>query len=274
MRLTSKEQLAIRDKYGAWAVVTGATSGIGLAIARELAGAGLNLVVNSRSTNRLQLLAAELVNDYAIEVKVVQGDLSEEKGVEALIDASAGLPVGLLVASAGFGTSGLLVESDLGLEVNLLKVNVEAVLQLTYCFGQKFAQQQRGGIILLSSMVAFQGVPFSANYSATKAYVQTLAEGLYHELKPYGVAVLAAAPGPVNTKFAERADLELAFSASPGKVAVPILRALGKRATVLPGSLTKLLVYALRSAPRFARVRIMGKIMSRMTAHQKEDGIA
>jgi short-subunit dehydrogenase len=137
------------------------------------------------------------------------------------------------------------------------------LLALTHHFGREFAEQKRGGIILMSSMLAFQGTPYAANYAATKAYVQTPAEGIAIELKPQGVDVLAAAPGPVESGFSERANVKMA------QVGVPILKALGRSTTVLPGLLTKILVYSLRTVPRWAKVRIMEKVMGGMTAHQR-----
>ena len=124
-------------------------------------------------------------------------DVSETEGINKIIQSTQGLNVGLLIVSAGYGTSGNFIDGSLHSEINMLKVNCEALLSLTHYYSQQFAQQKRGGIILMSSMVAFQGTPFASNYAATKAYVQTLAEGLHVELKPHGVDVLAAAPGPV-----------------------------------------------------------------------------
>ena len=121
----------------------------------------------------------------------------------------------------------------------------------------------------MSSMVAFQGVPYSANYAATKAYVQSLAEALAVELKPYNVDVLAAAPGPVSSGFEQRANMKMSMSLKPSQIGVPILKALGRKTTVLPGLLTKVLVYSLRTLPRWGKVKIMQKVMGSMTKHQR-----
>ena len=190
--------------------------------------------------------------------------------MDALIHETQGLNIGLLIASAGYGTSGHFIDGSLQTEVNMLRINCEALLSLTHYYSQQFVQQKRGGIILMSSMVAFQGTPYSANYAATKAYVQTLAEALAVELKPHGVDVLAAAPGPVKTGFSQRANLKMSMSMTPEQVGVPILRALGRKTTVLPGALTKLLVYSLRTVPRWAKVKIMAKVMGGMTEHQRK----
>lgn len=118
----------------------------------------------------------------------------------------------------------------------------------------------------MSSVVAFQGTPMSANYAATKAYVQSLAEALRHELRPSGVDVVASAPGPVASGFAARARLRMAHAATPEVVARATLAALGRRATVRPGGLSKLLGWSLATAPRALRVVIMGRIMGGMAA--------
>ena len=270
MVLKTSEKNRLRQQYGPWAVVTGASSGIGLELARQLASAGLHLVLNARQIERLAPVAQQLQDSYGIEVRIVAANVSELTGVQQLIDSTSDLNVGLLVQSAGFGTSGLFLQSSLKEEINMLRVNGEAVLSLTHHYGRRFVAQHRGGIILLSSMVAFQGVPYAANYAATKAYVQSLAEALALELKPEGVDVLAAAPGPVRSGFEQRANMAMNMALTPEQVGVPILRALGRQTTVLPGWLTKVLVYALRTVPRWGKVRIMQQVMGGMTQHQRE----
>jgi short-subunit dehydrogenase len=120
-------------------------------------------------------------------------------------------------------------------------------------------------MVLISSILGIQGTPYSAHYGATKAYVQALAEGLSVELSPLGVDVLAAAPGPTNSGFASRAGMRMGMSLNPTDVARSTLAALGRRSTVLPGFLSKLIIYALAPLPRRARVRIMGRVMRGMT---------
>jgi uncharacterized protein len=270
MKLSNKEKARLKTKYGEWAVVTGASSGIGLELATQLASAGFNLVLIARHLEKLQEVENRLKANTTIEIKIVNVDVSETEGIDQIIEATKGLKVGLLIASAGYGTSGNFIDSSLHSEINMLRVNCEALLSLTHYFGQQFAILNRGGIILMSSMVAFQGTPYSANYAATKAYVQTLAEGIAVELKSKGIDILAAAPGPVESGFSKRANMKMSMSLKPSQVGVPILKALGRKTTVLPGFLTKLLVYSLRTVPRWGKVKIMEKVMGGMTEHQRK----
>ena len=270
MKLSNSEITRLKSKYGEWAIITGASSGIGLELATQLSIAGFNLVIHSRHLDKLQAVEKQLKAISNIQIKIVASDVSETAGIDEIIQATQGLNIGLLVVSAGYGTSGNFIDGSLHSEINMLRVNCEALLSLTHYYSQQFAQQKRGGIILMSSMVAFQGTPYAANYAATKAYVQTLAEALAVELKPKGVDVLAAAPGPVESGFSQRANMKMSMSLTPQQVGVPILKALGCKTTVLPGLLTKILVFSLRTVPRWGKVKIMSMVMGGMTEHQRK----
>jgi len=255
-------------KFGPWAVVTGASSGIGLALAEKLASSGIHLILAARSKNTLESVAESLIALHGVNVISVACDLATSMGVLTLIAACEKREVGLLVASAGFGTSGRFHEARFSDEQRMLDVNCGAVLSLTHHFSGKFVYQGRGGIILLGSIVGFQGTPMAAHYAATKAYVQTLGEGIAEELRPYGVDVLIAAPGPVHTGFAKVANMQMGNALRPEDLALPILHALGKNVTVRPGLLSKFLSFALRTLPRWGRIRIMTMVMGGMTRHQ------
>lgn len=255
----------LRTQYGPWAIVTGASSGIGREIAGKLAEAGLNLVLVARSQGVLEDMATDFTVRYGIEANVLAVDLAQVAAIAAVETNTADLDVGLLVAAAGFGTSGVFLESSCEQELAMLDVNCRALMLLSRHFGQRFAKRGRGGMILMSSIVGFQGMPHAAHYAATKAYVQTLAEALHVELAPLGVDVLASAPGPTNSGFAARAGMRMGAALSPRDVAQSTLDALGRRSTVLPGMLSKLLTYAIVPLPRLARVRIMGRVMHSMT---------
>ncbi len=202
-----------------------------------------------------------------MQCRVWAADLSDLEAVHRLAEATNDLDVGLLVAAAGFGTSGPLLDSALGVETEMVDLNCTAVLALAWHLGRRMVQRGRGGVVFLSSLLAFHGTAHAANYAATKAYVQTLAEGLSVEWAPLGVDVIACAPGPVRTGFAARANLRMAQALSPDVVARVTLQALGRRTTVRPGWLSKLLGWSLAMLPRWGQVKVMTQVMKGMTAH-------
>ena len=265
VRIRRQERLGIA--YGPWAIVTGASDGIGREMARRLAEAGLNLILVARRRTALAHLGAELMARHHIATRILAVDLAQDGAVDDIQVATGDLDVGLLIAAAGFGTSGRFLNSQLDQEMEMLQVNCGAVLQLSLGCGRRLAERGHGGIVLMSSIVAFQGVPFSANYAATKAYVQSLAEALHLELAPLGVDVLACAPGPVRSGFASRAGMRMGAALTPVTVAQTTLDALGRQGTVVPGTLSKALTYSLAPLPRAARARIMGRVMRGMTRH-------
>ncbi len=246
-----------------WALVTGASDGIGRAFALALGAQGYHCLLVARNETRLQDVARQI---GSARCRVLAADLSNPGAVNDIIAASAGLAIDRLVAAAGYGTSGPFVDADGASELAMIDVNCRAVAALVHAIGGQMKARRRGGIILFSSLVAFQGVPRSANYAATKAYIQTLAEGLRPELKPFGVDVLSVAPGPIASGFAARAGLTLAMSQTPDIVARQSLTALGRTGTVRPGWLAKLLIGSLSILPRRGRTLIMTQIMAGMTA--------
>lgn len=253
--------------YGPWAFVTGASDGIGKSFAIELAKYGLHVVLVARRQPELEQLAAALRTAYGVQCRVVPADLSSSAGIAQAIAGAKDLDVGLVVCAAGFGTAGSFLRGNLANEMDMIQVNCSAQTSIVWAMGNRLVERGRGGIILLSSIVAYQGVPRSAHYAATKAYVQTLAEGLRIEWKPHGVDVLSVASGPVRSGFSARSGLKMGNAASPSVVAAQSLCALGKKGTVRPGWLSKLLGYSLAMTPRFMRVHIMALVMGGMTKH-------
>lgn len=261
----------IVNKYGSWAVVTGASSGIGKAFACELASLGFNLLLVARRHPELLALSRELEHQFVVKTDVLTLDLSNSDATESLIGACESLDVGLFIAAAGFGTSGQFIDANLTDELSMIDVNCRAVMEQTHYFSKKFAANRKGGIVLLSSIVAFQGVPLSSGYAASKAYIQTLAEALHYELKPFSVDVLAVAPGPIESGFSERANLFPTKTDRPEVVARQSVAALGRKVTLRPGFLAKLLSVLL-NVPRMFRIKIMQQVMFDMTHPKRRRG--
>jgi short-subunit dehydrogenase len=259
-------QNALARRYGPWAVVTGASEGIGRSFATVVAKSGLNVVLVARREAALRDLADQLCQSHGVEAKVIAADLSLPEESARIERETSDLDVGLLVAAAGFGVSGPFIENDIHVELNMIDVNCRALAQMTHAFARRFVARKSGGVVLMSSLVAFQGVPRAANYAATKAYVQTLAEGLHDELAPLGVDVLASAPGPVKSGFGKRAGMRIGSGQTPDEVADASLKALGRRTTVRPGFLAKALEASLKPLPRGGRVKMMARVMAGLTA--------
>ncbi len=255
-------------RYGPWALVTGASDGIGRSCAQRLASFGLNVVLVARRGSVLEALAEDLQSAHAIETLVVEADLASPSGVESVILATEKLDVGLLIAAAGFGTAGNFCDSDLHIELEMLAVNCSAVTALSHHFASQFVRKTRGGLVLFGSLVGFQGVARAAHYAATKAYIQSLAEGLRLELAPHNVDVLSSAPGPVLSGFGARSKMTMTSGVHPDTVARSTLGALGMWGTIRPGWLSRLLEFSLSMLPRWGRVRVISLVMAGMTRKQ------
>ena len=190
---------------GKWAVVTGASAGIGEAIAVQLAEAGMNLVLTARRRERLEVLAKRLSEQHSITVKVIVADLNQAQAPQQIFDATegAGLPVEVLVNNAGFGEYGEFLSSRLEMQVDMVQVNCTAVVHLTRLFLPKMVERRRGGVLIVASTASYQPVPYLATYAATKAFDRMLAEALAEEVKRYGVHVSALCPGPTQSEFGQ-----------------------------------------------------------------------
>ncbi len=251
------------NRFGKWALVTGASSGIGEAFARKLAERKVNLVLVARREDRLNTLATQLQAQHQIEVRVVALDLTRDDFLPELIAQTDELEIGLLVNSAGELQAGHFLDHNLHAELKQLELNIRATVILTHYYGQKMRERKRGGIICLASIVGFAGVPSMASYSASKAYALTFAEGISRELRKDGVAVLALSPGPTSTEIWPKGATPSMLQ-RPDIVAEIALRKLGKRTTVVTGLLNKLIIFSLRFAPRWVNSMIFEKVVGGM----------
>jgi len=265
--VTNKEDRIMKNfaqQFGPWAVITGASSGMGSEFARRLAANGLNVVLVARREDRLRQLARELEQRYAIQARVVMVDLSREDFLVPIRQATADIEVGLLVNNAGFATSGDLLDNDLDTELRMFHVNARAPFILTHHFGRLMRKERKGGILFVSSTVAFSGVPGWSHYAATKAFDLTLSDGIAHELRRDGVSVLTVIPGPTQTEFWQVTGGTPLLALTPQQVVQAALKNLGKRSTTVVGWLNKVIVFSTRLAPRWLNSIIFGKVVQMM----------
>ena len=223
-----------RTRYGPWALITGASNGIGKAIAAQVAARGINVALAARNRQELQAIARDLRDAHHVETIVIAVDLVDPGAASHLEDQLSDLDVGLVVLAAGFGTLGAFADAPLDRELEMIAVNITAVTRLAHTFARRLVIRGRGAIVLFGSILGWCGVPGQATYAATKAYVQSLAEGLHRELAAQGVDVLSVAPGPVHRGFTARAEMTMNSATTPEVVARSALAGLGRRMTVVP----------------------------------------
>jgi len=260
---------------GKWALITGASAGIGEAIARQLAAAGAHLILTARRTDRLASLASGLTLKHGTKVEVFPADLARPGAAREIhaFTTEKGIDVELLVNNAGFGAFGHIKDIPEDRLLEMVQVNCSAVLELTRLYVTGMIKRQRGDILIVASTAAFQAVPFISAYAATKAFDLILAEGIAEELRPFGVRVCALCPGPTDTEFqqvAEQPDRAFRFAETADKVAQVGLEGLARgRSCVVSGTSNRWMVRAERLAPRSFVAKMAARMMRPEEAHRK-----
>ena len=186
-------------RFGPWALVTGASSGIGKEFARQIAASGINVVLVARREALLAELGRAITQEFDVQYRALAMDLSQEGFIAGLADATDDIDIGLVVSNAGTGNPGEFLKLDRQLLQKTLRLSTMAHLDIAHHFGAKLAERRRGGLILIGSMGAEIGVPFMANDGGAKAYVHSLGEALHYEFKPRGVYVTVVPPPLTNT---------------------------------------------------------------------------
>ncbi|MBX7102090.1 MAG: SDR family NAD(P)-dependent oxidoreductase [Myxococcaceae bacterium] len=249
------------DRYGPWALVAGASEGLGAAWADALARRGLKLLLLARRPELLEATAKALRERHGVEVVTQAFDLASPSLEGPLTALVAGREVGLLVYNAAFPAQGPFLEQPLENQLRALDVNCRAPLTLAHGLGRAMAQRGRGGIVLMSSLTAFNGSPFLSTYGATKAFNLVLAEGLWFELQARGVDVLACCAGATRTPNLLRTSPQgEPGMIEPAQVVEEALAALGRSGAMVPGAFNRLASFAMRRLlPRALAISILGK---------------
>ena len=201
-----------QDFNGKWALVTGASAGIGVALARELASHGAKLILTARRKERMEALAAEF-QARGTEVRVVVADLNDPAAPQQIYGATegAGLTVDILINNAGLGQFSAFHESIIEQEMSQVRVNCEAVVRLTRLFLPRMVERRRGWVLIVSSTASFQPLPYLTTYAATKAFDRFFALGVAAEVARFGVKVTALCPGPTESEFFQVARTKSIF---------------------------------------------------------------
>ena len=254
-------------RYGPWALVAGASEGLGAEYARQLAARGLSVLLVARRAEPLQALAEELRRIYAVKAQVAVIDLADPALPERLEAAVGELEIGLLVYNAGHSTIREFLDEDLATKLRTIDVNCRGPVILGHVLGRKMAQRRRGGMIFMGSLTSGQGVPLVATYAATKAFDVILAESLWEELRHQGIDVIACRAGATRTPNYERSQPQghSGIVGEPSMVVKTALAALGRGPTVVPGLLNDFIAFCMgRLLPRRAAVQIMARSIRSM----------
>ena len=259
-----------KTQFGPWALITGASSGIGREFARQIAASGIHLVLVARRETLLKEIGAELTKEFRVEHRVIVADLSEDGSVKLVESATADLDIGLIVSNAGTGNPGRFLSANRDELAALLRLNTLAHLDIACRFCPKLASRKRGGILFLGALGAEIGIPFMANDAAAKAYVQSFAKALHVELKPLGVHVTVLPPGPTDTPVLAKFGLTPeSMPMKPMKVEQCVsegLKALqGNRSMIIPGRMNRIMNAII---PAFITRAMMAKMFTKALANK------
>ena len=235
-----------KQQFGPWALVTGASSGIGPEFARQIAAAGINLVLVARREALLNEVGRHITRDFGVQLRALTMDLSQEGFIPKLAEHTKDLDIGLVVSNAGTANPGEFLKLDRQLLEDTLRLNTMSHLDIAHYFGRKLAERRRGGLILVGAMGAENGIPCIANDGGAKAYVHSLGEALHYEFKPLGVYVTVLAAGFTNTAVLEKFALDpKTMPMKPMSVEQCVSEGLSglvkNRSRIVPGRLNRIL---------------------------------
>ena len=252
---------------GKWAVITGASAGIGLELAKLLATNGANLVLTARRTDRLQQIAADLKSANGVQIEICAADLTKSEAPQQIYNftTSKSLEIEFLINNAGFGAFGYIHEIPAEKMLEMVQVNCSAVVHLTRLYVPAMVARRHGDVMIVASLAAYQPVPFNSVYAATKAFDLLFAEGIAEELRPKGVHVCALCPGSTNTEFqkvADQPDRVFRSAETAEKVARVGLEAMAAgKSYVISGFMNNLMKESQRLAPRSLVTKMAANMM-------------
>lgn len=257
------ENGGLHERYGGWALITGASSGIGRAFADAVGAQGMPCLLLSNEPEPLEQARAEVAERHGVEAEALCLDLSDPGVAEQVAGALGDRELGLLVSNASFGRTGPFASLDMATYRRMLAVNVDAYVALCHRFVPPMRERGRGGVVLVSSLNSLvPGIGQSAVYSATKAFETSFACGLWHESLDTGVDVLLVAPGPTRTGFQEEAGTQVAsWAMDPGDLVAEALPDLGRRLLHVAGQPNRLLAGSLGRVAMERRVQIASYVL-------------
>lgn len=261
-----------QHRFGPWAIVTGASSGIGKEFARQLAASGLNLALVARRLSLLEELGSQLANQFGIHYRAVAVDLTEPDSLDTIEAATQDLDVGLLISNAGTAAVGEFLSQDRSTLQQSVRLNVLAHLSLARYYSQRMAERGHGGVLLVSSTSATHGAPFMADYAAAKAYVLMLGEALHIEFQRRGLYLTVLLPGPTATEGVAASGFDLPTKLMPVEqcVAEGLAALQANRATHIAGRTNRIMAALIPGS--FMR-SMMGAMLAKALANRQSPAV-
>ena len=261
----------MHNKYGQWAIITGASSGIGKAFAYDVANQGMNVILVSNEKEQLETISSEIASQFGIKALPCCVDLANQSCINDIAKLADGKEIGLLVNDASYGIHGKFTETPVEDYYNLINVNVNAYVTLTHKFLPQMISRKKGAVIMVSSLNAFSPIAESAIYTATKAFELFFGGALWLEMKENNVDVLVVMPGPTRTGFQEKAGTKVnAMALTPEDLVRGVWPCLGKKMVYIPGLYNKLISFIGSNIDMEKRVQLASKIYKLML-HEKPD---
>ncbi len=252
----------LKNKYGNWALITGASSGIGESFAKYFASEGLNLILIARREDNLKKLADELFNLFNIKILILPLDITSKGYIEKIKNIVDKIEIGIIVNNAGFGAFNKFLNINTDVMTKMIMLNCIAPVEITSHFLTGMKERKKGAIIFVASIVGYQPVPNNSVYSATKAFDLLFGESLWYELKEFNIDVITVSPGGTFTEFQKVAgSKQKSYYRTTEQVVETTLTNLGKKSSVVDGWFNKIMVWSNRFLPRKSAILIAAKIV-------------
>lgn len=264
---------SFKQRYGEWALITGASSGIGEAFAHAVAIRGVRPLLLARNEQELRRVAADILRQHQVASDILVADLADPAFIQIVEDACVALDVGLVISNAGFNPAGAFLDHSRDTMLRMLDVNCRASMLLAQTFLPRLELRGSGGFILVGSTEGFFGSPYSSVYSATKAFTLSFGEALWGEFLDKGIDVLVVVPGATDTPLLASRKVEVKAMA-PRLVAETGLKSLGKVPSIVPSAGDRWAFRIMRRLPRRWMVRLVGNALQRIVLNLKSDGQA
>lgn len=256
-----------KQRYGDWALVTGASSGLGADFARQLAQKKMNIILTARRTDKMNAVAKEIEKEYNVKTQVIGQDLIKSDAINNIRDEVGDKEIGVLINNAGYGVLGNFHENDYDSQVEMVTLNCVVPVALAQAFIDPMVKRGKGAMIFLASTAAYQGVPYFSVYAATKVFNLFLAEGLWGEYRNQGIDIMGLSPGYTATEFQSHAHIKRMKGPPPAKseeVVELAIRKLGKKPSIIHGAINQIGAFSARLIPRGTSVKLGGAIMKMM----------